>query len=135
MPHWFYPCVCVVSVLQGSHVSWNCYSDWLRLSLYYLHFKLRRLREVGSRPCILSLASKNHAESRMVKPEPYRNTCFSNCKGRKVSLGVHYVLLVFTQNNSGFNYTVNYVCLNIKNKIPNSESIKLTLHKKFLMIC
>ena len=45
-------------------------------------------------------------------------------QNKKNCLGVHYSLLVFTQNNLGFVCTVNYVCLNIKNKVPNSEFTK-----------
>ena len=43
---------------------------------------------------------------------------------KKICLGVHYSLLVFTQSNLGFVCTVKYVCLNTKNKVPNSESLK-----------
>ena len=126
--------MCIKCVLQGSYRPSNCYSDWLRLSLHYLHCKLCRFREDHSRHCILSLACRNHTETRMVMPEPYRNTCVSNCKVRKENLVyVCTMHCLFTQNDLGFVYTVNYACLNIKNKVPNSESLKLTLHRKFLM--
>ena len=83
----------VLKVLHESHKPSNCFSDWLGLGLPYLRCKIVFL------PCILNLACWNHTEPRMVKPEANGNTCVSNCIVRKFSLGVHYALLVFTQNN------------------------------------
>ena len=37
-------------------------------------------------------------------------------QSKKICLGVHSSLFVFTQNNLGFAYNVNYVCFNIKTK-------------------
>ena len=92
----------------------------------FLHCKLCKFGEDHSQPCISRLACRNHTEPRItyIYSWTIQKDMYFKLQNKKNCLGVHYSLLVFTQNNLGFVCTVNYVCLNIKKKVPNSEFTK-----------
>ena len=124
---------CVLSVLQGSRRSSNCYSDWRRISLHF--YTVNSIREGHSQPWMSKLVCRNHTEPRItyIYCWTIQKHLYFKLQNNKICLGVHYSLFVFSQSNLGFVYNANYACLNIKNKVPNSELLKLILHRKLLL--
>ena len=113
---------CVLIVLRVLNRSSNCYSDWLGLSLHFYTLNYKNLGRSFSVIYIDAGLQESHSTKNYL--HTWLNHTETLVCQKKICLGVHYSLLVFTQSNLGFVFTVKYICLNTKNKVPNSELLR-----------